>query len=150
VLLWQDRVLGRLLDPLTLERIRDAELKVPAGEDVLTTAELISRVTRSVTAEIDALGPGEWSPRKPAIASLRRGLQRALVTRLGRLALGTADANADAQALAATELRSLDGRIATLLARQDVRLDEASRAHLAEARARIGKLLDASLQLPRP
>jgi hypothetical protein len=150
VLLWQDRVLGRLLDPLTLERIRDAELKVPAGEDVLTTAELISRVTRSVTAEIDALGPGEWSPRKPAIGSLRRGLQRALVTRLGRLALGTADANADAQALAATELRSLDGRIATLLARQDVKLDEASRAHLAEARARIGKLLDASLQLPRP
>jgi hypothetical protein len=47
-------------------------------------------------------------------------------------------------------LRSLDERIGGLLERKDVRLDEASQAHLVETRARIGKVLDASLELPRP
>ena len=150
VLLWQDRVLGRLLDPLTLARIRDSELKVPADQDAFTTAELLDRLTKAVLSEVDTVGPGDYTTRKPAIASLRRGLQRAYVSRLGALAMGSNPASPDAQSIAAAPLRSLDGRIGALLARADVKLDDYSRAHLGEMQGRIRKILDASLELPRP
>ncbi|NDC63067.1 MAG: DUF5117 domain-containing protein [Planctomycetia bacterium] len=150
VLLWQDRVLGRLLDPVTLARIRDSELKVPADEDAFTTAELLDRLTKAVMAEVDAIAPGDYTTRKPAIASMRRGLQRAYLSRLGALAMGSNPASPDAQSIAAAQLRSLDGRIGAVLARADVKLDDYSRAHLGEMQARIRKVLDASLELPRP
>ncbi len=150
ILMWQDRVLGRLLDPHTLARIRDGELKVPADQDALTTAELLDRLTKAVMAELEATAPGDYTLRKPAIASIRRGLQRAYVARLAGLAMSPAASNPDAQALAAGQLRTLDSRIAALLGKADVRLDDTSRAHLGELQARIRKVLDADLALPRP
>ncbi len=150
ILMWQDRVLGKLLDPLTLSRIRDSELKVPADQDAFTTAELLDRLTKAIMAEVDATAAGDYTPRKPAIASLRRSLQRAYVSRLGGLAMGSNPASPDAQSIAAAQLRGLDARIGTLLAKNDVRLDDYSRAHLTELQARIKKVLDASLELPRP
>ena len=150
ILMWQDRVLGRLLDPLVLERIRDNELKLPADQDAFTTAELFESLDTAVMREVGAIGPADYSARKPAIASLRRGLQRAYVSRLAGLSMAGGAANPDAQALAAEQLRSLDGRIEALLAKDDVKLDAPSRAHLAELRSRIDKVLDAELLLPRP
>lgn len=150
ILMWQDRVLGRLLDPLVLARIRDNELKVPADQDAFTTAELFDRLGKAVMREVTETGAGDYTPRKPAISSLRRGLQRAYVSRLAGLAMAGGAANPDAQALAADQLRSLDAGIAALLAKQDVKLDAPSRAHLGDLRSRIGKVLDADLLLPRP
>jgi len=150
VLMWQDRVLGRLLDPVTLTRIRDSELKVPADKDAFTTAELLGRLTTSILSEIDTLGPGEYSNRKPAVASVRRGLQRAYVSRLAALALTSGPSLADAQALATLQLRDLDGRIGAVMAKQEIRLDDVSRAHLTELQARIRAVLDADVQLARP
>jgi hypothetical protein len=150
ILMWQDRVLGRLLDPLVLDRIRDNELKVPADQDAFTTAELFERLSAAVLAEVKEIGPGDYTPRKPAIASLRRGLQRAYVTRLAGLAMSGGAGNPDAQSLAAEQLRSLDSGITAVLAKQDVALDAPSRAHLAELRNRIAKVLDADLSLARP
>ncbi|MFM7205606.1 MAG: zinc-dependent metalloprotease [Planctomycetaceae bacterium] len=149
VLMWQDRVLGRLLDPLTLDRIHDGELRVSSDQDAFTVAELLERLSAAVMAEVDAIGPGDYTVRKPAIASLRRGLQRSYVSRLCGLVLGTA-APADAQALAAARLREMSASIRRLLAREDVRLDDYSRAHLADLDARITKALDANVVLPRP
>jgi hypothetical protein len=153
ILMWQDRILGRLLDPLTLDRIRDGELKVPSDQDAFTTAELLERLTKSVMAEVDAPPAGDSTNRKPAISSLRRGLQRAYVTRLSALVLGTQRTSPDAQALAASQCRSLAGRIEALLARRakgEITLDDATSAHLVELDARIKKVLDASIELPRP
>jgi hypothetical protein len=150
VLMWQDRILGNLLDPATLSRIRDSELKVAADEDAFTTAELLDRLTKAIMHEVEATGPGDYTPRKPAIASLRRGLQRAYVTRLAGLAMGSAPALPDAQALSTMHLRSIEDSIESLLARADVKLDDVSRAHLAELQARIEAVLDADLNLPRP
>ena len=149
VLMWQDRVLGRLLDPVTLDRIRDGELKVPADQDAFTTAELLDRLTKAIMAEVDGTGPGDYTPRRPAIGSLRRGLQRAYVSRLCGIVLGTT-ASTDAQAVAALQLRGLAERIDGLLAKNDVKLDDYSRAHLADLSARITKVLDADVVLPRP
>ena len=150
ILMWQSRVLGRLLNPITLERIRDSELKVPADQDAFTTAELLDRLTKSIMAEVDTTVPGEYTVRKPAIGSLRRGLQRQYVSRLSSLAIAPSGVTPDAQSIAAAQLRSLDGRIAALLAKNDVKLDDYSRAHLGEIQARIRKVLDASLELPSP
>jgi hypothetical protein len=163
VLGWQDRVLGRLLAPRTLARIRDNELKVPADQDALTTAELLERLTRAITSELDTLGPGAYSNRKPAVASLRRGLQTAYIQRLSKLLLGdsgrnavplaamfdegSAGVNPDARALAAAQLRAIDGRITALFAKADITLDDTTRAHLTEMQARVRKVLDASVEL---
>ena len=86
--------------------------------------------------------------RKPAIPSVRRSLQRAYLTRLSNLAVGSGG-TPDSQVIAAAQLRSLDGRIGALLAKGDVKLDDYSRAHLVELQARIKKVLDASVTLPR-
>jgi hypothetical protein len=150
VLMWQDRILDQLLSSSTLSRIRDSELKVPADQDAFTTAELLDRLTKAIMAELTATGPGDYSPRKPAVASLRRGLQRSYVTRLAGLAMSSAPSLPDAQALATMHLRAIDESIETLLAKQDVKLDDVSRAHLAELQARIETVLDAELSLPRP
>ena len=148
--MWQDRILDNLLDPATLSRIRDSELKVAADEDAFTTAELLSRLTTAITREFETVGPGAYTARKPAVASLRRGLQRAYVTRLANLAMGSAPTLPDAQALATMHLRSMSAAMETLLAKNEVKLDDVSRAHLMEMRARIEAVLDADLNLPRP
>ena len=150
ILMWQSRVLGRLLNPLTLDRIRDSELKVPADQDAFTTAELLDRLTKSIMSEVDATAPGDYTVRKPAVGSLRRGLQRQYVSRLSSLAIAPSGVTPDAQAIAAAQLRSLEGRIGALLAKNDVKLDDYSRAHLGELQARIRKVLDASLELTSP
>jgi hypothetical protein len=150
VLMWQDRVLGRLLDPLTLDRIRDGELKVPDEQDAFTTAELFDRLTNSIMAEVHAAEAGDFTNRKPAIGSLRRGLQRAYVSRLCGLVLGGPTASPDAQTIAAAKLRDLSTGIESLLAKGDVKLDDYSRSHLVELDARIKKVLEASVELPRP
>jgi hypothetical protein len=150
ILTWQSRVLGRLLNPITLERIRDSELKVPADQDAFTTAELLDRLTKSIMAEVDQIGPGDYTVRKPAVGSLRRGLQRQYVSRLSALAIAPSNVTPDAQSIATAQLRSLEGRIGALLAKNDVKLDDYSRAHLAELQARIRKVLDASIELASP
>ena len=150
ILMWQSRVLSRLLNPITLDRIRDSELKVPADQDAFTTAELLDRLTKSIMSEVDATAPGDYTVRKPAVGSLRRGLQRQYVSRLSALAIAPSGVTPDAQAIAAAQLRSLEGRIGTLLAKNDVKLDDYSRAHLGEMQARIRKVLDASVELTSP
>ena len=149
ILSWQDRVLSRLLDPLTLERIRDNELKVPADQDAFTSAELLDRLTKSVLSELETVQPGEYTVRKPAVSSLRRNLQRKYVARLGSLAMGSTAAPADCQSIASVQLRNVNARIAVLLANEQVKLDDYSRAHLLETQGRIQKVIDASLELPR-
>jgi hypothetical protein len=150
ILMWQDRVLGRLLDPLVLTRVRDNELKVPADEDAFTLAELFERLSKSVMSEVTTTGPGDYTDRKPAVPSLRRGIQRAFVTRLAGIAMTGGAWNPDAQALAADQMRSLSTGIEALLAKEDVKLDTASRAHLTDLRDRITKVLDARLNISRP
>jgi hypothetical protein len=151
ILLWQDRVLGRLLDPRILERIRDSELKVTGDAEPFTTAELFDRLSAAIMAEARELpaADAEFSAAKPAVPSLRRGLQRAYVTRLAGIALAGGAGNPDAQALAEDQLRTIDADIAKRLD-AGAKLDAASRAHLLAIHSRIGKVLDAGIELPRP
>ncbi|MFM7034559.1 MAG: zinc-dependent metalloprotease, partial [Planctomycetia bacterium] len=150
VLMWQNLILSMLLDPATLSRIRDGEMRIAVDADAFTTAELLDRLTKAILTEIQQTGPGDYTARKPAIASLRRALQRAYVARLAGLAMESVPSLPDAQALAAMHLRSTAESIDSLLAKQEVKLDDVSRAHLIELGDRIDAVLDADLQLPRP
>jgi hypothetical protein len=174
VLLWQQRVLDQLLNARTLTRLADSELKLPADEDAFTVAELLDRLTQAVFAEAADLADGSYTARKPAISSLRRNLQRAVLEELGSLALGrsghslkitssphgTSISHAgspppDARALAALQLRRLARRIDKLLKRADadeakITLDDPSRAHLEDLAARIEAILDADVVTTQP
>ena len=144
ILMWQDRILSKLLSPLTLARMHDSELKVPEDEDVLTTAELLESLTDSIFAETDDFKAGEYTARKPAISSLRRNLQRAYLERLSRLAMGQTTAPEDCETIAFMELKDLKGRIDTITG-GDFKLDAYSQAHLEESSAKIQKVLDATM-----
>ena len=45
VLQWQDQVLSHILAPITLSRLLDSEMKVPADQDVFQAAELLQGLT---------------------------------------------------------------------------------------------------------
>ena len=144
ILMWQDRIMSRLLSPLTLSRLYDSELKVAADTDALTTAELLQRLTKAVYSEVDTVKSGEFTNRKPAISSLRRNLQRAYLRRMSQLALGQTAAPADCQTVAFAELARLKTRIDMQLA-GEAKLDSYTRAHLEETSARIAKVVDARM-----
>ena len=148
--MWQERIVGQLLSPTTLDRMHDAELKVSPDTDVLTTAELIERLTKSIFAEVDGVKEGEFTNRKPAVNSLRRNLQRSYLSTLSNIAMGNSSVPDDCQTIAYAELAALDGRIKVLLANGNAKLDSYSRAHLQETSSRIQKVLDARLSLSRP
>jgi hypothetical protein len=149
IALWQDRILQQLLSPLTLARICDSELKVPADQDAFTAAELIHGLTSTIFAETEKLPSGEFTNRKPAISSLRRTLQRIYLKRLSALAMGETGAPQDAQTIAYSELKSLEERINKLL-KDNSKLDDYSKAHLLETSNRIAKVTDARLLLKTP
>jgi hypothetical protein len=144
ILMWQDRIASKLLSPLTLSRLHDSELKLPADEDALTSAELLERLTKAVYSEVDAVKEGEFTNRKPAISSLRRNLQRSYLHRMSHLALGQTAAPADCQTMAFAELGRLKSRIDGMLA-GEVKLDAYTKAHLEETSARITKVVDARM-----
>ena len=147
--MWQQRILSQLLSSLTLARLHDSELKVPADQDAFTTAELIERLTSAVFAELENLESGEYTTRKPAISSLRRNLQRGYLQRLARMAMGNTAAPQDCQTVAYVQLEDLEAQMNKALG-GDVTLDAYTKAHLRESVSRIRKVLDASLELSRP
>jgi hypothetical protein len=147
--LWQNRILAQLLSSLTLDRLHDSELYVPADQDALTTAELLERLTKAIFVEVDKTPDGEYTNRKPAISSLRRNLQRAYLKRLSQLAMGNSGAPQDCQTVAYAELTGLEGRINNLL-KNGAKLDSYSKAHLEESSSRIRKVLEARLTLAQP
>ncbi len=147
--MWQDRILQQVLSPLTLERLHDTELQVPADQDALTTPELLDRLSKAIFSEIDNMPQGEFTNRKPAISSLRRNLQRNYLKRLSELAMGNSGAPQDCQTVAFSELTALEGRINNVL-KNNTKLDAYSKAHLEESASRIHKVLDARLNLSSP
>jgi hypothetical protein len=144
IFMWQDRIVSKLLSPLTLSRLHDSELKVAADADALTAAELLERLTRAVFSEVDAAPAGEFTNRKPAISSMRRNLQRGYLRRMSQVALGYTAAPADCQTIAFAELGRLKTRIDLLLG-GGLQLDSYTRAHLEETSARIAKVVDARM-----
>ena len=146
VLQFQDHALDHLLAPITLSRLLDSEMKVPADQDVFQAAELLQGLTSAIFRETEKLQKGRFTNRTPAISSLRRSLQQAYFERLADLALGEASAPSDCQTIARAELETLETRLKQVLAGK-AELDTYTRAHLSDLVARIRKVLDAAMEL---
>ena len=143
ILMWQTRVLDRLLSGLTLSRILDTEIALGQDLDCLTTAELMNTLTDSIFAEVvKGIDAGIYSNRDPAISSIRRNLQRVFMKRLARIALGHTSAPEDCQNVAFLELRRLQEKIEQTV-RDAGELDTYTQAHLEETSSRIERVLDA-------
>jgi hypothetical protein len=152
----QGTVLRQLLDSTTLQRLQDNEVKLNSDSDVYTLAEHLRRIIEGAFSEWDAPpSEGELSNRKPLISSFRRGLQRETLDSFARLVVdGNAapgripfDAPEDARTLARMHLQHLDQKAQALLDAKDLKLDDYSRAHLLDSRARIRQVLDAELEI---
>ncbi len=148
-----DRVLGiqasaltLLMNPTTLRRVLDNELRLPPETDTLTLPELFNSISNAVWTEVHEECPENRNDRQPMISSLRRNLQREHIQRLIDLVLndhgGTA-AYKPIGTLARMELRNLKGEIEKSLETCGEKMDVYSSAHLSESLERISKVLEA-------
>ncbi|MGQ9576109.1 MAG: zinc-dependent metalloprotease [Thermoguttaceae bacterium] len=149
MLAWQERILMQLLSSTTLERLIDSEIKVPPDQDAFTVPELFSGLTAAIFRELERLQQGEFTPRKPAISSLRRALQRRYLERLANLTMGNLACPEDCQTLAYIQLEAIEARINAVL-QGGAKLDPYTQAHLKESASRIRRVLEARLQLRGP
>ncbi len=141
----QRSLLGRLLDPVVLSRIRDAELRALPGEPTLGLPEVFETLTRSVWTEL-GIRSGAKQGHARSIRSVRRDVQRlhlnAMIALLVQPAAGTPE---DARSLARATLAGLEQALAHAIEEDGADLDAYTRAHLADSRERIARALDAQM-----
>jgi hypothetical protein len=139
----QASLLGQLLDPAVLSRIRDAELRARPGEPVLGIPELFATLTDAVWAEAGAPRSKEHVR---SIGSVRRDLQRLHLNTLVRMVVSPAAGTPeDARAVARMTLTDLGVRLDRALEGNRPALDGYSRAHLVDSRERIAQALAAPM-----
>jgi len=146
----QSWALFQVMNPATIGRLYDAQLKIPDEQEAFTVPELMSTLTRAIWSEIGAPPDGTFTERKPYISSVRRNLQRRHLEILVQMVLSPPGRTlpADAQALARITLEELSGAIAGVLNQEQASgLDAFSRAHLHDVRLRIEKALNAEFTL---
>jgi hypothetical protein len=141
----QASALTMMMNPTVLRRVYDNEFIVPKGQEALTLPELLDTISKAVWKELDKAPDQRYSAREPMISSLRRNLQREHVERLIDLSLngGFNAAGKVIANLATGKLREISARIGNTLDKGDSNLDPYTKAHLAEAKLRIDKALDA-------
>lgn len=148
-----DRILGVqasamtwLMNPTTLRRVYDNELRLPTDQDALTLPELLATINTAVWSELKKDCPDDRNDRKPMISSLRRNLQREHMQRLLDLVLETSDDTAAYKPisnLARMELRTLSADIKASLEKCGEKMDAYTTAHLSETKERIDRALEA-------
>jgi hypothetical protein len=142
----QAMTLTSIMNPRTLARVYDNELRVPADQDALTLPELLSTLYNAIWTELGQWQEGAaYDARKPFVSSLRRNLQREhldrlidVVTRLEWTRLSPA--YAPISDLATTQLSMLHDKLAALNGKI---LDPYSQAHFQAAQRRIQGALEA-------
>lgn len=148
-----DRIMGiqasaltGLMNPSTLRHVYDNEFRIPADQDSLTLPEMLATVSTAVWSELDVKAEGQYTARKPLISSLRRNLQREHLERLIDLTLpgrSQGPAGKTISTLASEQLRQISKKIEAAQAAAADKHDPYTAAHLAQARDRITKALDA-------
>ncbi len=144
----QSIALDRLYHPIVLARLNDAAIRYDDRDQAFTMAEMFASIRKAIWSEVD---------RGSGIDSFRRNLQRRHLQTLVTLAVG-ADPKVpeDARTLARADLLALRGGIDRVAGGRGrpaaAGMDEVTRAHLDETRARIVAALEAGLQrsLPPP
>ena len=139
----QSMALSQVINPTTLQRIYDNEFRAMGEEDVLTLPETMETLRGVVWSELDSDPGDDVNDRNPYVSSLRRNLQRVHIDRLIDMSMpgnGMGSASAPVSNLSRMQLREILSDIEGVKTR---RLDAYSKAHLAEAKSRIERALDA-------
>jgi hypothetical protein len=159
----QQVVLGHCFDASVLSRLENQQLMVKPEDKPLTIAELFRTLNDGVWSELPKDGKAE----KVQVSLVRRNLQRDHLRRLCQMMLGSGSGGsqlasfvvllggggeypADARSLARTHLKELDSRLQAVLENQAVQMDDATRAHFAESRDLVTKVLNAQFEARRP
>jgi hypothetical protein len=144
VLNMQARVVFQILNPFTLNRVYDAEVKVNGEVEPVTVVEVLGTLSGAIWSELSGPRPGPYSARTPMISSYRRNLQRDHLQRLIDMVTSRPGTmvNADVHAVARMTLKKLGASIDQVMA-PGANLDEYTRAHLTDSRERITRALDA-------
>ena len=164
VLAIQKIALNRCLSGRVLTNLQNQELQADPATKPLTMAEDFRALSDGIFAELN--GP------KVQVSTIRRNLQREYLRRLATIALGEKRDGgldgfayilfsgqggdeggpypADARSLARLHLREIGDRISKVLDNKDAGIDDTTRAHLEEARHKIGKVLDAGFDSNEP
>ncbi|HET8645221.1 MAG TPA: zinc-dependent metalloprotease, partial [Vicinamibacteria bacterium] len=134
----QKSVLDRLLHPVVLGRVLDAEVKDP---DPFTISMLFSGLQQAIWEDTKATGA------RLSINSYRRALQREHLSRLSAMVLRTQpDLPEDARTMARLSLTGLRSQLRGALARPAVKMPVETKAHLQESLARIDEVLAAKAE----
>ncbi|MHC4415902.1 MAG: zinc-dependent metalloprotease [Planctomycetota bacterium] len=134
-----------LLNPGTLTRVYDNELRIRPDDDAFTLPELMGGSVDAVFGELDApLEGAGFTNRRPMISSLRRNLQSEMAERLIDLAMDGHGMPRPIQTLARSHLKQIDAKLDAVLDRADTgQIDDYTLVHLADLRDRIDKALNA-------
>jgi hypothetical protein len=142
----QAGLLGQLLDPAVLSRIRDAELRATEGEPTVTIPELFSTLTAAIWAEVGYPGAGGKPAMPRNVTSVRRDLQRLYLNSLIRMLVNPLpDTPEDARTLARATLTELGSQLDRAVAQRGLDLDTYTQAHLVDSRERITQALNAQM-----
>jgi hypothetical protein len=146
-----DRIMGvqasaltQIMNPTTLKRVYDNELRAAPDQDVVTLPELLTKLDDSIYGELGIkLDGNTFTDRKPMISPLRRNLQSGMTDRLIILA-GDDDAMPrPIRTLCMSNLRSLNTRVDNLLSKSNSgQIDAYTLAHLQDLNDRIDRALN--------
>ncbi len=140
----QSMVLSMILNPSTLSRIYDNEARVAQDEDAVTIPDVMNALCDEIYGEIAASNLGSSNERKPMISNFRRNLQADMTDRLIAISTGKAGLPRVARQLATQELRELSAKLDTTISKESSsNIDDYSRAHLADLKARTDAALAA-------
>jgi hypothetical protein len=143
----QSEILFQIINPITLSRLHDNELKVASGDDRYTLAEHLRLIVEPVFSEWKEGKPGQYTDKSPYVSGFRRNLQRMTLKELANLVTSSYSGPEDARTLARMHLQSLDAQITAILKKPDVKLDDYTRAHLLDSQQKIQQVLNAQLEV---
>lgn len=132
----QTGVLDRLLHPVVLSRVLDAQMYLDDPAQAFRLETLFSGLQEAIWQDTGQAG-------RLAINSFRRALQRAHLKKLSELAVKDGPAPEDARSLARRSLASLRDQLRTAARSQNV--ENTTRAHLEDSIARIDQVLSATV-----
>jgi hypothetical protein len=134
----QKSVLDRLLHPVVLGRVLDAEVKDP---DPFTISMLFAGLQDSIWEETRGTSAAL------NINSYRRALQREHLSRMSAMVLRTQpELPEDARTMARLSLTGLRSQLRGALARPAVKMPVETKAHLQESLARVDEVLSAKAE----
>ncbi|HKQ49988.1 MAG TPA: zinc-dependent metalloprotease [Phycisphaerae bacterium] len=135
-----------LMNPFTIGRIHDNQVKFDDDEEVYTLYEHLSGLNDAIWSEL-ADNDREGSEKKPFVNSFRRNLQRTHLNMMLNLVLSQPGriVPADAAAISRLCVDRLSKKIDKTMKEREV--DATTLAHLTDVKKRIDKALDAEYSL---